>query len=262
MRTATVLAFLGGALPSAVALAQSTDTATVAPDAAYPGVIPGSGHPPPAATRAARESRAVITWPGFQLTEGGSRIFVQSTRRIEWSRADGDRRVVVVIRNARIHLANSRRPLVTEHFAATPVARARLERHGRDVHLVIDLKTTAVAGISAHDAGDGYWYLYVEFPAGEYGAPASNLPIAVEASPSNAVHLGGGLAIRRGRSRAATEEAASTATPAAGATGVSPGAATTTTATATAAATRNVAAGATEGPVSAPAAAPASTQTP
>lgn len=265
MRTATVPAILGGIgllAVGAAAVAQSADTTTVAPDAAYPGVIPGTGHPPPAASRAAREPRAVLTWPGFQLTEGGSRIFVQSTRPIEWSRADQNGRVVVVIRNARIHLTNSRRPLVTEHFAATPVARAKLERHGRDVHLVIELKVATIAGISTHDAGDGYWYLYVDFPAGQYGTPESNLPVAVEAPASGAVDLGGGLAIRRGRSRAATEEAAPVETPAAGATEVPPGATTTTTVTTTttrtvtASGTTGGAAGATEGPVSAPAATP------
>lgn len=276
MRTAIVpaslvaVALLAGA---GAAVAQSADATTTAPDPTYPGVIPGTGHPPPAAARAAREPKAVLTWPGFQLTEAGSRIFVQSTRPIEWTRADQDGRVVIVVRNARIHLTNSRRPLVTEHFPTTPVAQAKLERHGRDVHLVIELKVATIAGVSTRDGGDGYWYLYVDFPAGQYGEPESNLPVAVEAPPSTSVDLGGGLAIRRGRSRAAPEEAPPAETPAPGAPETAPGAAAagaTTTTTITTTTTRTVtstgpaggAAGAQEGPAPAPTpgATPAPTQ--
>ncbi|MBN1770085.1 MAG: hypothetical protein JXB32_02395 [Deltaproteobacteria bacterium] len=272
MRTAIVLAALGGVallVGATVAVAQSTDEATMNLDPGYPGVIPGTGHAPPASARAAREPRAVVTWPGFQLTEGGSRVFVQSTRRIEWTRADTDGRVVVVVRNARIHLSNSYRPLITEHFSATPVRQAELERRGRDVHLVIEVKVATVAGVSTHDAGDGYYYLYVDFPAGEYHTPDSSLPRAVEAPASTAIDLGGGLAIRRGRTRdgAAAEEAAPAASGGDGATDAAPGTTTTTVTTTTTTTTESVVGGAAEtsaapAPVVAPGPLPAPTPTP
>ncbi|MDI7269511.1 MAG: hypothetical protein QME96_16100 [Myxococcota bacterium] len=187
-------------LAAAGAAEAQTPAQPSGPAADYPGVVPGAGHLPPAARQAARGARNVLTWPGLEVTAAGSRIFVQSTAAPSWSRSDADNRIVIRIRNARIHLSNNLNPLVATHFDTTPVASARLVRRGRDIELVVELKARAAASVRVEAGADRYHYLFVEFPPGTYLVPASDLP-AGETTDRPTVDIGGDAGIRRGRTR-------------------------------------------------------------
>ncbi|UJR80995.1 hypothetical protein [Sandaracinus amylolyticus] len=150
------------------------------PSSGYEGVVPGGAQPPPAAERlgrraAGRRARAaILTWPGFQMqADGSSRFFVQTTAAVPTRVHTTPERVEIVFPNTGIHLANSARWLETQHFQ-TPVRRARLERRGRDMVLVMHMRAAVTPQVSS-GAGDGYHYTYVDFAPGEY-APREPAP--------------------------------------------------------------------------------------
>jgi hypothetical protein len=165
----------------------------------YPGVVPGTGNAPPAIERlGARRGRArvarsaILTWPGFQVMPGGgSRFFVQTTGPVVAQlRAAGDR-VEVVFPNTGIHLANSARWLETRHFN-TPVARARLERRGRDMVFVMHLRGPTTPRVW-QASGEGPWsYTYIEFDPGQW-LPPEPAP-AAEPRGGSVGFVGGGSA--------------------------------------------------------------------
>lgn len=140
---------------------------------------PGAGHSPPreaAARRLATSGRSpvnVLTWPGFEPRAGG-RFFLQTTGSVTTETRATDGRFEVLLRGARTHLRNTRRPLVTRFFN-TPVTEARIEGRGRDLAFVFHLRTASVPSVSESAGENGYRYLYVDFPAGNYvevAAPA------------------------------------------------------------------------------------------
>jgi hypothetical protein len=124
---------------------------------------------------------------------------------VTWERRDSADRIVIVLHDATIHLHNNLNPLVTQFFPVTPVASARLERHRRDLHLVIELKAASGATVTTQQGDDGYFYLFVDFPAGQYLTPESDLP-AYEEGALESRNIGGSLAVRRGRSRSGAAE--------------------------------------------------------
>lgn len=141
----------------------------------YEGVSPGSGSPPAArrleGRRGPRARASIITWPGFAMRAGGgSRFFVQTTQPVVTAVRTTADRVEVVFRNTAIHLANSRRWLETRHFN-TPVLRARLERRGRDMVLVMHMRAAATPTISSAPGEGGFHFTYVDFGAGEWLPP-------------------------------------------------------------------------------------------
>jgi hypothetical protein len=109
-----------------------------------------------------------MTWPGFQARpDGASRFFIQTTQPVVHDVRRENRRIVITLRNTQLHLRNNRRPLETAYFN-TPVSRARIERHGRDLAIVLDLRADVAPQVSAQPAENGYHYLFIEFPSGEF----------------------------------------------------------------------------------------------
>ncbi|AKF06384.1 hypothetical protein [Sandaracinus amylolyticus] len=159
------------------------------PASGYEGVVPGGAQPPPAAGRlarrgAARRARAaILTWPGFQMqADGSSRFFVQTTAAVTTRVHTTPERVEIVFPNTGIHLANSARWLETQHFQ-TPVRRARLERRGRDMVLVMYMRASVAPQVTS-GVGDGYHYTYVDFAPGEYAPPQPALAPAPQGGVS------------------------------------------------------------------------------
>jgi hypothetical protein len=133
---------------------------------AYTGVTPGTANPPPRRPTKARPT--LVTWPGFQQRpDGASRLFVQTNVRVETEQRQEGTSVVVLLKNTRISLRNNRRPLETRFFN-TPVTRARVERRGRDTALVLEMRSNVAPMISTDTGADGLFFVYVEFPNGEY----------------------------------------------------------------------------------------------
>lgn len=135
-------------------------------DGEYQGVAPGRSHRPPRAPGA--DSRRIVTWPGFQmLPNGGSRFFLQVNGSVETQTSEGDGTFTVTLRNARIHLINNHRPLVTTYFN-TPVRSARLVRKRGGVAMVMSMRTGAVPTLTTEAGENGYHYLYIDFPPGQF----------------------------------------------------------------------------------------------
>lgn len=163
------------------------------PASGYEGVVPGTGNPPPAAgriqRRRGRRARAeILTWPGFQMQPGGgSRFFVQTTGPVRTDLRVTADRVELIFHDTGIHLRNSARWLETEYFE-TPVRRARLERRGRDMVLVLMMRGAATPRVSSGTGapGDTFQYTYVDFEAGRW-APAE--PVAAPAPPEGGVGI-------------------------------------------------------------------------
>lgn len=176
------LAVLIGTSPGTLA-AQPPST-PVTDGEPYEGVAPGTGHRPPAERRLARRTRrarsaptSILTWPGFQPNaDGSSRFFVQTTAAVVTTVNRTTNRVEIVFPRTTIHLANSRRWLETQYFE-TPVNRARLERRGRDMVLVMHLRADVAPMVTTSGGENGYFFTYIDFGPGHYLPDAPPPPI-------------------------------------------------------------------------------------
>jgi hypothetical protein len=135
----------------------------------YAGVAPGSSVVPENIA-APPGGSALVTWPGFQMTpDGGSRLFVQTTIEIkpELRRDGGD--LIVVLPGVSLPPGNARLPLDT-HFFNTPLKSARLKVRdgGVAVHLEMKPGVGISPGLRTEKAPTGYYFVYVEFPPGNY----------------------------------------------------------------------------------------------
>jgi hypothetical protein len=138
---------------------------------AYEGVASNNSNPP-AVKVAAGTMPPQVTWPGFEIiAQGRSRVFVQLTSRVETDVQSGPNQVVLVLKNARIAGRNNRRPLETRFFN-TPVARAYLKKRGTDTLLMLELRSNALPVVSSQQASSGYFFVFLDFPAGQYVEPA------------------------------------------------------------------------------------------
>lgn len=142
----------------------------------YAGVTPGSTEYAVLrrwARRRTRNGRVVVAWPGFQMTESGSRVFlaVSSAPRITNIQESG--KLVYRLERASVPIYNNRRTLETAAFA-TPVSRAYLRLRRGSVDLVIELRggATAQPQTSQQAGPDGISFLMFEF--GRYTAPAES----------------------------------------------------------------------------------------
>lgn len=138
------------------------------PAAGYQGVVPGTGHAPPRAPSAGPGGALLLTWPGFQQRpDGASRFFLQTTGPVQVEQRTEEGRFVLVLKNTGIHLRNNRRRLETRYFN-TPVSVAQVERRGRDVAFVLDLRAPVTPVVSQEQAPNGYNFVFLELPAGSY----------------------------------------------------------------------------------------------
>jgi hypothetical protein len=137
----------------------------------YHGVKPGSGNNLPKVEELKNLTGVWVTWPGFIMREdGSSRIFLQTTVAVEYKTEKtkkAKKRIVIKLKDARVHLSNNRNPLVTTHFN-TPVKRVSLKKRKKSLNLVIELKISSPYQISQTTDEDGYHYLFVDFQKGDY----------------------------------------------------------------------------------------------
>lgn len=157
----------------------------------YAGVVPGRGNAPPrsrAVRRTPRRGRTarLLTWPGFQARpNGASRFFVQVSDAVQTDVQRTDGRVEVVLRQTRVHLRNSRRPLETRFFN-TPVTRATVERRGRhDLAIVFNMRGDATPRVYTEAGQNGYHFVFIEFPEGNWLPEAMQQPVAVPDMPES-----------------------------------------------------------------------------
>ena len=118
--------------------------------------------------RAYRHTGPVVNLPGFEQTpDGGSRLFVALSQQVpvEEHKAQGSITYVLKGASARVH--NNTNALVTVHFN-TPVTKARLVPHGKDLHFVIDLRAAATPTWKMTENQDKTAVLQIDFPKGDY----------------------------------------------------------------------------------------------
>lgn len=156
----------------------------------YHGTRPGRGNRLPRVEELKGRAGGWVTWPGFQMREdGGSRLFLQTTRPLVYMRTAGKQRFTLHFENARVHLSNNRNPLITEFFN-TPVRSAGLKRRGKHVDLVVELKTAAAETVVQYRDDDGYHYLIIDFPPGDYPRRAAPTPRLVTAKSGSWTSFG------------------------------------------------------------------------
>jgi hypothetical protein len=139
----------------------------------YTGVKPG-GDEAPAVPVKAGVTPATVTWPGFQMRpDGSSRVFLQTSVAVASSGNLQPRSFLVDLGDAPIAGDTNRLPLLTQHFN-TPVTRVELKRANKRTTLVITLRADVQPQVSSEQAKSGFFFLYVDFPAGNYlgGVPA------------------------------------------------------------------------------------------
>ena len=125
----------------------------------------------PVRARARGPSGPSVNMPGYEpLADGGSRFFVQlsQTVPVEERRAAGS--ITYVLKGASPRVWNNTNALVTVHFN-TPVSRARLVPHGKDLLFVVDLRAAATPVWKVSDAPDKGAILAIDFPKGDYLDP-------------------------------------------------------------------------------------------
>jgi hypothetical protein len=123
--------------------------------------------------------------PGFEtLADGSSRLFVELSQPVPFEAKAGHDAVTYVLKGAHVDRRNNYNPLVTVHFN-TPVTRARLVPHGKDLWFVVDLRAKVQPTAAMETAKDGGAILRIEFPKGDYlaGAPRPAPTNATTSSP-------------------------------------------------------------------------------
>jgi len=170
----------------------STPPMSATPPAATPGSGTSGGSGAPGADQAmlarpipTMRTRAyafpVATLPGFEmLPDGGSRVFVEVTRKVDVEERRAARVLTYVLKGARVVYRNNENALVTVHFN-TPVTSARLLPSGRDLLFSVDLRADTAATWKMVADSDGSAVLQVDFPKGSF-LPAGDVDDRITAA--------------------------------------------------------------------------------
>jgi len=154
----------------------------------YDGVVPGpvGKNPLPAAPTGG----PYLVWTGFQMTAGGSRVFLQTSQQVTFdlnegaAKKSGKSMLAVLLRGCRIHMANNRRKIDTRFFA-TPVAGVSARQRGRDVEVRVSLRERVTAVPHSETGPEGTQFLVLDFPPGKASPEPSALQeLAGEAAPA------------------------------------------------------------------------------
>jgi len=196
--------FLGAVLPALVlsipALAQSVGlepTAQPVPASSdaqkYDGVVPGpdARNPLPQAPAGG----PYLVWTGFQMTDTGSRVFLQTTEAVPFDVRQGatgkasKSGLAIVLRGCRIHMANNRRKIDTRYFA-TPVSSVSVRQKGRDVEIRIAVRQEVSVTPRGEVGPVGTQFVVVDFPPGKAEAdPDAMRPQAGRAAFSDGEYV-------------------------------------------------------------------------
>jgi hypothetical protein len=135
-------------------------------------VVPGGGASPLAAGPKSGPPRLV--WTGFQVTDEGSRVFVQTTGLVELEVTGGTGKagVTVTLHNCRIHMRNNSRTLDTRFFAS-PVQQVAVHQRHRDVLLDIALRQPAKPTPHQEDGPEGTHFWVIDFAPAEEAVTAA-----------------------------------------------------------------------------------------
>lgn len=134
----------------------------------YEGVTPGAGNNLPRVDELRHNAGTWVTWPGFMIRQdGATQIFLQTTLNVKYEIIEKKYIIIIELKEANVFLSNNRNPLVTTHIN-TPLKRAYIKKKKKSVALVLELKIKSVYQISQQSDNDGYHYLFIDFPPGNY----------------------------------------------------------------------------------------------
>ncbi len=228
----------GGPLPSGGATGARASSDTAAPAAPRPPAREATGYAPESirsaadgsagsrplvrasgknvkprvSTEKSSQSRkgqtgASVVEPGFELlASGGSRFYVELGQAVPIEQRKAKGSITFVLKGARNTFRNNLNPLVTEHFN-TPVRRAKLQRAGRDLLFVMELRQDVAATHQIVTNKEGHAVLQVDFGAGTFVRDAA-APIPESAaetageSTTDSAPAGAGVGVGVGAGRA------------------------------------------------------------
>jgi hypothetical protein len=134
----------------------------------YSDVAPGSNVVPDGiATQPG--AAALVTWPGFQmLGDGASRVFVQTSVEVKAELKREGNNWTLLLPGVSLPPGNARLPLDTSFFN-TPVKSVRAKPNkGGGVLVQLELRSVATPTLHTERAPTGYFFVYLDFPAGSY----------------------------------------------------------------------------------------------
>ncbi|MDB4975648.1 MAG: hypothetical protein JWN48_3989 [Myxococcaceae bacterium] len=156
-------------LPALSCLTSLASSASSAQAQNYVGVVPGSDTVTENLAAAPGEA-ALVTWPGFQmLPDGGSRVFVQTSIGVspQLKREGQSDNWQLLLTNVALPAGNARRPLDTSFFN-TPVKSVRTLARGKGVVVLLAMRAKLMPVVRTERAASGYFFTYLEFPAGSF----------------------------------------------------------------------------------------------
>ena len=154
MTFAAIAAWLASAQ---AAVARSTPTPAEKNAPPIFSVVPGGNGSP--LTSARRRGTPQLVWTGFQVTDGVSRVFVQTTAAVELKVENAKGGMTVTLHNCRVHMRNNSRMLDTRYFAS-PVERIAVHQRRRNIQLDIALRAPAQS-TPRQEAGPGGTHFWV-----------------------------------------------------------------------------------------------------
>lgn len=117
----------------------------------YKGVTPPSRLVPENQNTFTKTSGNQLSWIGFMPEQGAHRIFIQTSQPTQYERlATPSDRVELLIANTKLAVSNNQRELDMSYFK-TPFAKAKAERAGSDVKVIVQLKEAASCDVQQHD---------------------------------------------------------------------------------------------------------------
>jgi hypothetical protein len=147
----------------------------------YPGVDPEKMTGiAPLISKAKKSKKTVVTWPGFQMVHGGSRVFVQMLKGTTVDSVKAPTRtkkppfkvekntVVYQFEKKVVLIKNNLNPLITRSFN-TPVDYVKVKRKKGRVYMIVKLRVPEEpVREELMSTEDGYHFYFVEFAAGDY----------------------------------------------------------------------------------------------
>ena len=97
------------------------------------------------------------------MQEDGSSFFVQTSKEVRFGTKRSQGRFELVLYDIRVHLKTNYLPLETQYFD-TPVTRATVQRTGKGVTMVFEMREDVTPTVTQKKGKDGFNYVFVKFP--------------------------------------------------------------------------------------------------
>jgi len=148
--------------PNFIATKKSAAEAVPNPIGFYSGVSLRGDNPPPIPPPAMGTIPAVVTFPGYEASPGGSRVFLQLSASANHEVSQDGMKIQVRLYNTAVNVQNNKRPLDLRYFD-TPVQHVAIRTEGSDTVATITLKRESTPTTQMVPGANGYYMLVLEF---------------------------------------------------------------------------------------------------